>query len=35
MGQPNRENRTLFHGDNLDHLRVINSEPVDLITNTE
>ena len=31
MGLPNFENRTLFHGDNLEFLRGINSESVDLI----
>lgn len=31
MGQPNWENRTLFHGDNLDFLRAMNSDSVDLI----
>ena len=29
--QPNWENRTLFHGDNLKFLRAMNSESVDLI----
>ena len=29
--QPNWENRTLFHGDNLVYLRAMNSESVDLI----
>ena len=29
--QPNFENRTLFHGDNLDFLRSINSGTIDLI----
>ena len=31
MGQPNWQNRTLFHGDNLRFLRAMNSESVDLI----
>lgn len=31
MGTPNFENRTLYHGDNLDFLRSINSETIDLI----
>ena len=31
MSQPNWENRTLFHGDNLPFLRAMNSESVDLI----
>ena len=31
MPKPNFENRTLFHGDNLDFLRSINSETIDLI----
>ena len=31
MGMPNFENRTLFHGDNLEFLRGLNSESVDLI----
>ena len=31
MSQPNWKNRTLFHGDNLDFLRAMNSESVDLI----
>ena len=31
MAHPNWANRTLFHGDNLDFLRAINSETVDLI----
>ena len=31
MGTPNFKNRTLFHGDNLDFLRAINSETIDLI----
>ncbi len=31
MQQPNWENRTLFHGDNLKFLRAMNSESVDLI----
>ena len=30
-GKPNFENRTLFHGDNLDFLRSINTGTVDLI----
>ena len=30
-GEPNWENRTLFHGDNLAFLRAMNSESVDLI----
>jgi len=30
-GIPNWENRTLFHGDNLDFLRAMNSESVHLI----
>lgn len=29
--KPNWENRTLFHGDNLDFMRAMNSETVDLI----
>ena len=29
--QPNWQNRTLFHGDNLTFLRAMNSETVDLI----
>ena len=29
--QPNWQNRTLFHGDNLTFLRAMNSESVDLI----
>ena len=29
--EPNWQNRTLFHGDNLDFLRAMNSESVDLI----
>ena len=31
MGEPNWKNRTLFHSDNLDFLRAMNSESVDLI----
>ena len=31
MAEPNWENRTLFHGDNLPFLRAMNSESVDLI----
>ena len=31
MTKPNFENRTLFHGDNLDVMRGMNSETVDLI----
>ena len=31
MAEPNWKNRTLFHGDNLDFLRAMNSESVDLI----
>ncbi len=31
MANPNWENRTLFHGDNLKFLRAMNSESVDLI----
>ena len=31
MSAPNWRNRTLFHGDNLDFLRAMNSESVDLI----
>ena len=31
MAQPNWANRTLFHGDNLDFLRALNSESVHLI----
>ena len=31
MSKPNWENRTLFHGDNLDFMRAMNSESVDLI----
>ena len=31
MTEPNWENRTLFHGDNLDFMRAMNSESVDLI----
>ena len=31
MGLPNFANRTLFHGDNLEFLRGLNSESVDLI----
>ena len=31
MGEPNWKNRTLFHGDNLQFLRAMNSESVDLI----
>ena len=31
MTKPNFENRTLFHGDNLDIMRGINSETIDLI----
>ena len=30
-GEPNWQNRTLFHGDNLPFLRAMNSESVDLI----
>lgn len=31
MNQPNWENRTLFHGDNLKFMQAMNSESVDLI----
>lgn len=31
MGEPNFQNRTLFHGDNLKFLRGFNSESIDLI----
>ena len=31
MAEPNWQNRTLFHGDNLKFLRAMNSESVDLI----
>ena len=31
MAQPNFENRTLFHGDNLEFLRGMDSETIDLI----
>ena len=31
MGKPNWDNRTLFHADNLDVMRAMNSETVDLI----
>ncbi len=31
MAKPNWKNRTLFHGDNLDFLRAMNSNTVDLI----
>lgn len=31
MSEPNWQNRTLFHGDNLPFLRAMNSESVDLI----
>ena len=31
MGERNFDNRTLFHGENLDFLRVLNNETVDLI----
>ncbi len=31
MAEPNWDNRTLFHGDNLGFLRAMNSESVDLI----
>lgn len=31
VGEPNWKNRTLFHADNLDFLRAMNSESVDLI----
>ena len=31
MGTMNFRNRTLFHGDNLDFLRGMNSDTVDLI----
>ena len=31
MSKPNWKNRTLFHGDNLNFLRAMNSESVDLI----
>ena len=31
MGMPNFANRTIFHGDNLEFLRGLNSESVDLI----
>ena len=30
MPEPNLQNRTLFHGDNLDFLRGVNSESVDV-----
>ena len=30
MNQTNRNNRTLFHGDNLDFLNAMNTESVDL-----
>ena len=29
--KPNWSNRTLFHGDNLEFMRAMNSETVDLI----
>ena len=31
MSKPNWKNRTLFHGDNLEFLRAMNSHTVDLI----
>ena len=31
MAKPNWDNRTLFHGDNLDFMRAMNSNTVDLI----
>ena len=31
MASPNFKNRTLYHGDNLEFLRSINTETVDLI----
>ena len=31
MAEPNFDNRTLFHGDNLGFLRGINSESIDLV----
>ena len=31
MTEPNFKNRTLYHGDNLDFLRGMNSETVDLV----
>lgn len=31
MGEPNWKNRTLFHGDNLEFMRAMNSDSVDLI----
>ena len=31
MGTPNWKNRTLFHGDNFDVMRAMNSETIDLI----
>ena len=31
MGEPNWQNRTLFHGDNLKFMQAMNSESVDLI----
>ncbi len=31
LGEPNFQNRTLFHGDNLKFLRGLNSESIDLI----
>ena len=31
MGEPNWNNRTLFHGDNLEFMRAMNSDSVDLI----
>ena len=31
MGEPNFQNRTLYHGDNLKFLRGLNSESIDLI----
>ena len=31
MASPNFANRTLYHGDNLDFLRKMNSETIDLI----
>ena len=31
MAEPNFDNRTLFHGDNLAFLRGINSESIDLV----
>ena len=31
MGEPNWKNRTLFHGDNLDFMRSMHSETIDLV----